>query len=323
MNVMKNGKAAGLGRAGHLVRVVTGQGMELSGFHAMAGEDAPLLLCLHGLSGGLDTSFVFDFLSTPSLGDCHLLTITCSGHGNIAMARAGDPPAYRLGGSAFEYFDDCVPDLAAWVDYARAHTRGPIVLLGHSLGASKVAHYAGQTQDERVHGVVLASAPDLKGAFIALHGAERVQAYLEQARAMVAQGRGASLMDESCVIGLLRQRVSAQTLVDRFGEGKPADTFDFYHRNSAAAFQALGRISAPVLAIYGHQGEIVGPGGTGEAIALLRRHAARAAAFDSLVVPGNHWYMGAERQAAEGIAQWMATRCMAATVQEDANEARH
>ena len=77
------------------------------------------------------------------------------------------------------------------------------------------------------------------------------------------------------------------------------------------------------VSIHIDQGEIVGPGGTDEAIALLRRHAARVAAFDSLVVPGNHWYMGAERQAAEGIAQWMATRCLAATVQEDANEDRH
>lgn len=314
MNVMKSGQAARSGRPGHLVRVVTGQERELSGFHAMARDDAPLLLCLHGLSGGLDTSFVFDFLASPSLDDCHLLTITCSGHGNIAMARSGNPPAYRLGGSAFEYFEDCVPDLAAWVDYAAAHTRGPIVLLGHSLGASKVAHYLARSQDARVQGLILGSAPDLKGAFIALHGPERVQAYLAQAQSMVDEGRGASLMDEACVIGLLRQRVSAQTLIDRFGEDKAADTFDFYARESGAAFQDLGRVAAPVLAIYGHQGEIVGPGGVAEAIELLRRHARRAAAFDSLVVPGNHWYMGAERQVADGIAQWMATRCVATAV---------
>lgn len=314
MNDMKNGPAALRGRPGHLVRVLSGQGVELSGFHAAASDDAPLLLCLHGLSGGLDTSFVFDFLDSPGLQGCHLLTITCSGHGNIAMARAGEPLAYRLGGSAFEYFEDCVADLAAWVDYAAAHTRGPIVLLGHSLGASKVAHYLAQTQDARVQGLVLGSAPDLKGAFIALHGAERVQAYLAQAQSMIDAGRGSSLMDESCVIGLLRQRVSAQTLINRFGDGKAADTFDFYGRPAGAAFQDLARITVPVLAIYGQQGEIVGPGGTEQALALLRRHASRAASFDSLVVPANHWYMGAEQQAADGIAQWMAARCVATAV---------
>lgn len=314
MNDTKNSPAASRGRPGHLVRVVSDQGMELSGFHAPAASDAPLLLCLHGLSGGLDTSFVFDFLSSPSLEGSHLLTITCSGHGNIAMARAGDPLAYRLGGSAFEYFADCIPDLAAWVDYAAAHTSGPIILLGHSLGASKVAHYLAQTQDPRVQGLVLGSAPDLKGAFIALHGAERVQAYLAQARSMIDAGRGNSLMDEACVIGLLRQRVSAQTLIDRFGEGKAADTFDFYGREPGAAFQDLARIGVPVLAIYGHQGEIVGPGGTEQALALLRQHAVRAPSFDSLLVPANHWYMGAERQAADGIAQWMATRCVSTEV---------
>lgn len=323
MNVMKSDTAMSRGRTGHLVRVLTKKGVELSGFHAMAGEDAPLLLCLHGLSGGLDTSFVFDFLHASGLDECHLLTITCSGHGNIAMARSGEPLAYRLGGSAFEYFEDCVPDLDAWVGYARTYTRGPIILLGHSLGASKVAHYVGSTLDERVHGVVLASAPDLKGAFIAGHGVERVQAYLEQAKTMVGQGQGACLMDETCVIGLLRQRVSAQTLIDRFDDGKPADTFDFYGRNSTSAFQALSRIKVPVLAVYGSQGEIVGPGGTDEAITLLRQHAGCAASFDSLLVPGNHWYMGGEQQAAEGIAQWISMRCVVTPVGENAHEAKH
>jgi len=313
MNVVSRSSSAALGRPGHLVRVVSSKGVELSGFHATAKPDAPLLLCLHGLSGGLDTSFVFDFLAGSALDDCHILTITCSGHGNIAMSRAGDPLMYRLDGSAFERFEDCVPDLHAWVDYAARHTQGPIILLGHSLGASKVLHYLAQTADERVKGLVLASAPDLKGAFIALHGAERFQAFMDEARARVEAGKGRSLMDEECVIGLLRQRVSAKTLLDRFDEGRVADTFDFYDRKSASAFEDLRRITSPVLSIYGSQGEIVGPGGVPAAIQLLRTHAARAAAFDSLVVDGNHWYMGAEREVADGIVRWMKVRCMAET----------
>lgn len=311
MSFKKGDNMAGLGRSGHLVRVVSAQGVELSGFHAPAAEDAPLLLCLHGLSGGLDTSFVFDFLDTPALQACHILSITCSGHGNIAMSRAGSPLRYRLDGSAFEAFGDCVPDLAAWVDHAAQYTRGPIILLGHSLGASKVVHYLSQTADPRVGGLVLASAPDLKGAFIALHGAERFHDFLVQARAMVAKGQGRSLMSEDCVIGLLRQRVSAQTLLDRFDEGRAADTFDFYGRGAQAAFQDWRRITSPVLAVYAANGEIVGPEGVEAALATLRQQAHAEMDFESLVVPGNHWYMGAEALVAEAIAQWVKTHVLA------------
>ncbi len=90
MNVVSRSSSAEPGRPGHLVRVVSLKGVELSGFHAPAKSDAPLLLCLHGLSGGMDTSFVFDFLAGSALDDYHILTITCSGPGNIAMSRAGD-----------------------------------------------------------------------------------------------------------------------------------------------------------------------------------------------------------------------------------------
>lgn len=296
------------GRLGRLVRVVSGQGVEMTGFHAPASPQAPLLLCLHGLSGSLDTSFVFDFLEHPGLAGCHILSVASSAHGNIALGRAGEPPAYRLGGSAYECFEDCMADLAAWMDFAAAQTAGPIVLLGHSLGACKITHYAAHADDARVRGLVLASAPDLAGAFFARYGTARVEAFLVEARRRVAQGQGRSLMGEDCVIGLLGQRVSAQTLLDRFEPGRPADTFDFHRRGSASAFQALGRVAVPVLALYGEQGEIVGPDGVPGALALLRRHAVRAPFFDEAIVPGNHWYRGVEPDAAAHVADWLARR---------------
>ncbi len=283
----------------------------MCGFHAPAESDAPVLLCLHGLSGHMDTSFVFEFFKTGSpLSAFHILSIASSGQGNISMARQGQPLEYRLGGSAYERFEESVGDLAAWVDYAAKHTSGPIILLGHSLGASKVVHYLAQSRDARIKGLVLASAPDLKGAFVALHGPQRFKAFMDEARAKVAQDQGRSLMGEDCVIGLLRQRVSAQTLLDRFDESSAADTFDFFGRNSSTAFLALEQVTSPILAVYGKQGEIVGESGTASALALMKRRALLAASFESLIVPGNHWYMGAEAALAESLARWATAHCV-------------
>lgn len=293
-------------RNGRLVRVRTTQHVELTGFLAPAPvAGAPLLISLHGLSGNFDTSFTFDFLQSPDLAGVHLLSIGCSGHGNIAMSRVGTAPAYKLTGSAFEYFDDCIPDLAAWMDFAAGSHDGPIVLMGHSLGASKILRYAAATGDTRVRGLVLASAADLRGAFFALHGEEKAAAFLAQARQWVEAGQGRVLMGEDCVLGLLRQRISAQTLLDRFEEGRPADTFDFHGRRSSRAFQDLSAVTAPILSLYGSEGEIVGSAGVRGAIELLRGHATSAVSFSSAVLGGNHWYAGHEIEAAAVISGWL------------------
>ncbi|WP_028602904.1 alpha/beta hydrolase [Ottowia thiooxydans] len=314
---MSNSTAVTWDRAGHLVRVISPAGVEMSGFHTPGGSDAPVLLCLHGLSGHLDTSFVFEFFKTRSpLSAFHVLSIASSGQGNISMARQGQLLEYRLGGSAYERFEESVGDLAAWVDYAAQCTSGPIILLGHSLGASKVTHYLAQRRDARVKGLVLASAPDLKGAFIALHGLQRFEEFMAEARSKVAQDQGRSLMGEDCVIGLLRQRVSAQTLLDRFEDTSTADTFDFFGRESTKAFLALEQVTVPILAVYGQHGEIVGESGTASALALLKKRAVRAPSFDSLILAGNHWYMGAEAAFANALASWATAHCVDAASAE-------
>ncbi|MFU2053183.1 alpha/beta hydrolase [Bordetella hinzii] len=293
-------------RSGRLARVRSRAGVEMTGLHAPADGQAPLLLCLHGLSGNLGTSFVVDFLSAPELEGVHLLTVESSAHGNIAMARRGDPPRYSLGGSAFEIFDECIGDLAAWVDYAASKTRGPIILLGHSLGAAKVVRYQAETADPRVRGLVLASAADLKGAFWAMHGDASATRFMDEARAMLRRGEGRALMGEDCVVGLLKQRISAATFIDRFEDGKPSDVFDFFGRGSIRAFDDLAKVTLPLLALYGSSGEIVGGGDVARALSLLEQRAARCPAFSSAIVPGNHWYLGSEPLVAQTIAAWLA-----------------
>jgi hypothetical protein len=106
------------------------------------------------------------------------------------------------------------------------------------------------------------------------------------------------------VIGLLKQRISAGTVLDRFEAGKPADQFDFYGRGSTTAFRDLSAVDRPILVIYCKVGELVGPNGVDTAIETLRRRAVRAPAFESLVVDGGHWYMGWEDDAMGTLLRW-------------------
>lgn len=296
-------------RLGRLVRVNTTQSYELTGFYAPADHaDAPTILYTHGLSGSFDTNFIFNLLDLPGVERFNVLSTASSGNGNIATTRRGDPPLFRLTGSAFETFTDCVPDLSAWVDFSATQSAGPVILFGHSLGASKVTHYLAETGDRRVVGMVLASASDVTGGFMDNVGRDKVPALIERARELVAAGRPQAIMPDDCVIGLLKQRISAATVLDRFESGKPADQFDFYGRGATTAFGDLAKIEQPILAIYCSTGELVGPSGVAVAIDTLRRRAVKCPSLESLVVGGNHWYMGFEDAAMGGLLAWAERR---------------
>jgi pimeloyl-ACP methyl ester carboxylesterase len=294
-------------RHGALARVLTEQKYELTGLYAPADHaNAPTILYTHGLSGSFETNFVFDLLDLPGIERFNVLSTTSSGHGNIATTRRGDPLLFKLTGSAFETFTDCVPDLAAWIDFAAANSSGPVILWGHSLGSSKVTHYLAQTGDERVAGLVLASPSDVTGGFMDNVGGDKVPGFVEQARAHVAAGRPQQLMGDDCVIGLLKQRISAATVLDRFEDGKPADQFDFYDRGASSAFKDLAKIDRPIFVIYCNAGELVGPKGVEVAIETLRRKAVRSPSLEAIVVGGNHWYMGHETKAMAALLQFAA-----------------
>lgn len=291
---------------GRLVRVTTDRVVELTGFHVSSPyTNAPTLVYIPGLSGAADTSFVFDLLALENISSVNILLTNNSGRANVTITRGGDPPAYRKTGSAFERFEHCVSDIKAWIDLAQDFSTGPVTLMGHSLGASKVTHYTAATKDRRVRGLVLASPADVKGGFVATVGPERFEAFLGMAQEIVARGNPDALMPEDCTIGLLGHMISATTFLDRFAEDTVADTFDFFGRNSARAFQDLSTIALPLLVVYAKAGELVGSGGVETAVTLLRREARKAASFEVALVDGGHWYQGHERQAMGMILDWL------------------
>ena len=109
--------------------------------------------------------------------------------GNTRMHDLGNIAAFRdagwiRGGTYWGITTDQVRDLAAWIKFADERGFHRVILVGHSAGATAVQIYESRTQDPHVAGLVLAS-----GHFRA--GAPPVDsARLEQARRLVAEGRG-------------------------------------------------------------------------------------------------------------------------------------
>lgn len=206
--------------------------------------------------------------------------------GAVLHPRAGEP---RLGGAAWELLDESPFDVSAWIGLAVELGFRGVALLGHSLGALKVAHYQAQRQDPRVVGLIVASPPLRLGPpdpeMVAL--AER----------LVAEGRGQDLLPWG-MRGGAASTVSAQTLLNRVKTGARVV-------GAGTTPSTIAQIRCPLLAFLGTNEEWIG---TSAELEALRRDAIAAPRVDTRMLEGaDHVYTGCEPEVARIIGEWVGT----------------
>ena len=188
----------------------------------------------------------------------------------------------RLGGGAWELFEESPHDVDGWINCAASMGHEKVILAGHSLGALKVCYYQALRQDPRVVGLVAASPPG--------RPSWPTPELLAQAEAMVAEGRGRELLPwGSHPTGIT---LSADAYVNRGKVG-----MDVYGIEAAAA--SVTRVKVPVLAFYGdHEAHIGGPA----ELAAIERNAATATT--RMIFGADHSYAGHEQEVAGVISEW-------------------
>ena len=67
---------------------------------------------------------------------------------------------HNRSGLTFEMFDNCVEDLQAYVDFAKAQGYKKIILGGHSYGCNKVIYYLYKTNNNNIDKYILISPTD-------------------------------------------------------------------------------------------------------------------------------------------------------------------
>lgn len=185
------------------------------------------------------------------------------------------------GGGVWERFSDSSLDVSAWVDCAVRLARGPVVLVGHSLGGLKVLFALTREADSRVAGLCLASPP------VRPHQID--PALLARAEQFIAQGRGTEIVLWDGGVPIL----SAEAYADR--ARLDLDLFGF-----VAAAPAVARIRCPLLAIYGDSEP-----GAGAALDRIRQQARQASLVTTQLIPGaDHAYAGTEDEVARLIVSW-------------------
>ncbi len=271
------------------VRAVASDGVPLDGivFEA-AGTPRGGVLLVHGAGSHFYQQLHQILGATLAAAGYRVLAGNNRGH-DLGAHLPNDGQEVLLGGAAWERFADCVLDLRAWIDLLVSETGPgpalPLALIGHSLGAAKVAHYQATTGDPRVAALVGCSGLGFGSRLSRFRPPPEER--LAAVRELVAAGRGEQLLDTS----YQRRYISAQTYLDR------------YERlvGPGAAVSDLARISVPLLVVHA-----TGEGGTAELLADIQARATSATRCDSFLVnDADHDYHGHEAEVGARIAEWL------------------
>jgi pimeloyl-ACP methyl ester carboxylesterase len=274
-----------------IVYTDTADGLVLEGVAIRPATEAtarPLaVIWVHGLTGKFYAPT--EILISRSLAAEGYTVVSGNnrGHDFGARIRRTDGESILAGGG-WERFDESPHDVDAWIAFAASLGFERVVVIGHSLGALKAAHYQALRQDPRVAGLVAASA--------ALPAARPNPEMVKLAERMEAEGKGQDLLPwGSSRAGAGTH--SAATFLNRVRTGMDQHGLD-------ATDPAIGMIRCPVLALFG----TVQDTGTEDDLAMIRRHAKTAERVDTAMIEGaDHVYTGRESAVARVIADWLGT----------------
>jgi len=199
-------------------------------------------------------------------------------------------------GMYYARFEDYPLDIAAAVRYAKDQGLRNIILLGHSLSATRAFYYLTRVGEPAIKGVIVSAgitSPYLESQ-MRWNEAERARydAFLADRRDDIKSGRGRSL--SSYPWGTNRTfEFSAATWVNVFGDPQ----------ESNASTVKFGReITVPVLVVHGTDDPTALPKNAELIMASLANSPGKELAW---IDGGNHLFIGTADKYAEVVGDWM------------------
>lgn len=147
--------------------------------------------------------------------------------------------------------EDAVFEIGAWIAWLKTNGAGPVSLLGHSRGGNQAAWFAAEHADSGIERLVLL-APATRGpeGNAATSYQKRFKAglgpILSKAKALIADGKGKTLMNLPGFLYCPNSKASAESVVSYYGPDPRRDTPSL-----------LTKLAVPVLVIAGSADTVV------------------------------------------------------------------
>jgi pimeloyl-ACP methyl ester carboxylesterase len=212
---------------GYIVETLTPDGLRLKGFWQCATQSATqsraLWILVHGVCGNFyDSSLLSAIASSIFESGRDTVRINTRGHDPVAYIPTGSTNT-RIG-AAYEMIADAKLDLEAWLVWGQKSGYQKIGLLGHSLGAIKIALFSASRSDPSLKGAIGISPPKLN-CHVLSHDDAYGSVFAEQcrqAKELVGSGKPEGLMTVRYPQPML---ISAATFLDKYG----SDLYDYSH----------------------------------------------------------------------------------------------
>ena len=212
-----------------LVSLLNDDGLRLDGAFYPPTEDADragpvdAVLLIHGSRGNFYDGATKSMAEDLSAQGYACLPLNTNAHDTAWY----NPGSREFKGNAFEVLADTCIDLRAGIDHLTERGYRRIGLLGHSMGAVRVAYYAATQDDGRVATVVPVSPVRLSYSyFMESEDAEEFAANIEIAHRLIAEGEPEGLFRVGHPIP---QLFSAASFLDKHGPEEKYNLIDHAH----------------------------------------------------------------------------------------------
>ena len=277
-----------------LMSTQTSDGIRLDGAFFAPGPSAQrqgpvdAVLLAHGSSTNFyapATRFMAEDLRNQGIA---ALALNSAAHDTVWV----DVPSGQFYGIAFEILDRSRLDLRAGIDYLWDLGYRRIALLGHSMGAVRVAYYAATEDDERVAAVLPVSPVRLSYSYyMDSEDADEFKSIIQKADQLVADGKAQELMPVKFPI---TQYFSAAAYLDKHG---PAERYNLV--------TLAPNIKAPLFAVAGSLETHTRLRDMAHDMAVAAVNSPRA---DYVVIDGgNHSLNNRREEASSVVLNWLGT----------------
>lgn len=289
--------------SGLLVKTITSDGLELTGFWMDAKSDIAVFQS-HGTAGDFYThKFVEVEGEQLSKKNISFLTANNRGHDVFADIRkhVGSAVEWTQVGGGLERFEDSVMDIEAWVNFFAAQGVKKIILQGHSLGPNKTIYYQYKKKDPRVVGFIHLSPQNDAGLMKDKLGEKKYREVNQMIAQKLKDGKGNEMLpkelQELCPISVL-------SYSGYFTEEGVGNLFP-YHNPDNPNWKVLGSIEEPQILIYGEKDPYIKPS-VERGIEVFGQKVKYKNKFESKIITGaSHSYLGYEDQLVRIIIDWI------------------